>query len=116
MVCLRHLLVLAGFVWAVPAAGPAAFAQETSVPIRLTAPQDGARPALEALTAGPILPARHAEAAELSPLESEPTEPGPAGRAVGAAPSANRGEAKTRPGARLTPGSDILLLIQRQNE
>jgi hypothetical protein len=62
-----------------------------------------------------LLPLAHGEIAEVSPLGPESPEPGPAGRAA-AVSSASRRSAQTRDRARPLPGTDLLLLIQRQNE
>jgi hypothetical protein len=68
------------------------------------------------LKAGFELPDRHAEAAEgTSPLAPEASAPGPADGAA-ATPPDSRGAACSRAGTGPALVSDILLLIQRQNE
>jgi hypothetical protein len=62
-----------------------------------------------------LLPLAHGEIAEISPLGPESPEPTLAGRAA-VVSSASRHAVRTRDRARALPGSDLLLLIQRQNE
>ena len=116
MSALRRLLTVV--FWAVLAAGPAAFAEETDLPVRRVAFADSSfnREEPASLAERFTLPERHSEIAEVSsPSEPESPEAGPAARNA-AVPPASRQASRKPERARLAVASDILLLIQRQNE